>query len=86
MEIKTKIALKLFCIILGIVMISAIIIHSRGMSEDKCIVKFITHVKGGNPLLQSEAMEIKITELYKSLEDKTCIVKWDDTTGYFYDG
>jgi hypothetical protein len=86
MNIKNRIIIKILCIILLCGLITAIIIHSKTMSDDKCIVRFITKNQKGVQLKEPLILEISILELYKSLSQERCIIKWDSSTGYYRDG
>ena len=85
METKNRIIIKLICITILIALIVSIMIHARGMSADKCVVKFITTYKQG-AIASPSKIEVKVLDLYDSIKQNKCIIKWDDTRGYFLDG
>ena len=77
--------LRIFCVLIILAIAFSIVVHSKQLNKDKCVVKFTTNYQNGQPLLEPLSIEVKITDLYNNLTLNKCIVKWDDGIGYFLD-
>ena len=79
MELRTKIVIKLLCLLI-LIFLCASIVH-RGKDYDciKCEVKFTSTRMG-----DSRAMDVRLIDLYEDyIKNKGCYVKWSETEGYY---
>jgi hypothetical protein len=82
-NIKTRIAIRVFILILMIGLSIAVYINGYKISCDKCEVNFITEAQHGILLKEPLYTPIKLTDLYNNLTINKCIISWDDDNGYF---
>lgn len=81
---KPRTALVLLFLFLIVINIG-FYLYNKTQSCDKCKIQFTQIQRSGVPLDKEDFIRINSTptDLYNSLLNNTCIIRWDEVNGYY---
>lgn len=83
MKDNTKIAILLSCIVLTLILSTSIYLRGNDNSCNKCEIDFRMDQQSGIRLEEPKITTVKVVDLFFSLENGQCLIKWDRVYGYY---
>ena len=80
MEFKTRLFLRIVCLLIVISLCFAVYINGKELSCDKCVINFKQTRQLGHSV--NIVHPIKLLDLSNNLSKGICLIEWDNKNGY----
>jgi len=87
MNSKTELLVRIINLIIIVGLCFAIYLNGTGLDCTKCELGLTTYKPQFNSTSSTqENLRVKITDLYNSIKEDNCILRWDKSRGWIYNG